>query len=99
MRLKRFKGKVRGKVGATGEALGAGVPGFRERLLALVVGARRRWEALSPEEREGLLSQAIALLSLLPLGRLGRWGLLLAKGVQLGARKEVRSLLRKLLKP
>ncbi|GAB5603032.1 hypothetical protein FJNA_15570 [Thermus sp. FJN-A] len=111
MRLKRFYGKVRRvarkKVEAPvdllakAEALrkeGASAQGFRERLLALVAEARRRWDALRPEERAQLLSHAMALLSLLPAGRLGRLGLLAAKGAKLGAGKEVLSLLLKLLK-
>ena len=111
MRLKRFKGKVRRvarkKVEAPVDLLaeagalhkeGAGAQGFRERLRALIEGAQRRWEALSLEEREQLLSQITALLTLLPAGRLGRLGLLAAKGAQLAAKKEVLSLLRKLLK-
>ena len=111
MRLKRFNGKVRlvarKKVEAPVDLLaeagalhkeGAGAQGFRERLRALIEGAQRRWEALSLEEREQLLSQITALLTLLPAGRLGRLGLLAAKGAQLAAKKEVLSLLLKLLK-
>lgn len=111
MRLKRFKGKVRRvarkKVEtpvdllAEAEALhkeGAGAQGFLEGLRALMKGVQRRWEALSLEERDQLLSQITALLALLPAGRLGRLGLLVAKGAKLGANKEVLSLLLKLLK-
>ncbi|WP_347240619.1 hypothetical protein [Thermus sp.] len=107
MRLKRFGGKVRRVVRkradllAEAEALrkeGTSAQGFRERLRALVEGAQRCWETLSPEEREGLLSQVMAFLTRLPAGRLGRLGLLVAKGAQLGAKKEVLSLLLKLLK-
>lgn len=91
MRLKRFSGKVRrvvrkrtapGGLLARAEALkpeGAKAPGFRDRLLGLLEEARRRWDALAPEERRRLLGLLLGLIALLPQGRLGRVGWLLKR--------------------
>lgn len=65
-------------------------PGFKERLRALLLEAKVRWESLSPEERERLLALLGGLLALLPWGRLGRIGFLL----QRAASPEAQALLR-----
>lgn len=52
-------------------------PGFRKRLGALLQEAKARWESLTPRERQQIVTLLAGLLSLLPLGRLGRVGWLL----------------------
>lgn len=69
-------------------------PGFWERARALLREAKARWENLSPEERQRLLSLLIWLLALLPPGRLGRVGLLLQKALGPGGEVAFSLLLR-----
>ncbi|WP_240030523.1 hypothetical protein [Thermus scotoductus] len=69
-------------------------PGFRRRLAALLQEAKARWGNLTPEERRRLLSLLAGLLSLLPLGRLGRVGLLLEKALGPGGQVAFSLLLR-----
>jgi type II secretory pathway component PulM len=69
-------------------------PGFRERLLALLLEAKARWESLSPEEKRRLLALLGALLSLLPWGRLGRIGALLQRATSPQAQLLLRLALR-----
>ncbi|RTG93585.1 hypothetical protein CSW21_07550 [Thermus scotoductus] len=69
-------------------------PGFRRRLSALLQEAKARWGNLTPEERRRLLSLLAGLLSLLPLGRLGRVGLLLEKALGPGGQVAFSLLLR-----
>ncbi|BDG25736.1 hypothetical protein TthSNM66_03720 [Thermus thermophilus] len=97
MRLKRFKGKVRRVVRkkvetpvdllAEAEALhkeGAGAQGFLEGLRALMKGVQRRWEALSLEEREQLLSQIRPSWPCFPRGGLAGWAFSWPRGQSLG---------------
>jgi type II secretory pathway component PulM len=69
-------------------------PGFRERLLALLLEAKARWESLSPEEKRRLLALLGALLSLLPWGRLGRIGALFQRATSPQAQLLLRLALR-----
>jgi type II secretory pathway component PulM len=69
-------------------------PGFRERLLALLLEAKARWERLSPEEKRRLLALLGALLSLLPWGRLGRIGALFQRATSPQAQLLLRLALR-----
>ncbi|WP_240307650.1 hypothetical protein [Thermus caldifontis] len=97
MRLKRFGPKARrvGKPSTHPQAappLGGNLlealkgadpkaPGFRRRLTALLQEAIARWENLTPRERQQMVTLLAGLLSLLPLGRLGRAGLLLQRAL------------------
>jgi hypothetical protein len=69
-------------------------PGFREKLLALLLEARARWERLSPEEKGRRLALLGALLSLLPWGRLGRIGALFQRATSPQAQLLLRLALR-----
>ncbi len=69
-------------------------PGFRRRLAAWLQEAKVRWESLTPEERKQILSLLAGLLSLLPLGRLGRAGFLLERALGPGGQAALSLLLR-----
>ncbi|WP_448568885.1 hypothetical protein [Thermus sp.] len=69
-------------------------PGFRERLRALLLEAKARWESLPPEERKRLLALLGGLLTLLPWGRLGRIGVLIQRATSPQAQALLRLALR-----